>query len=66
MTHDYGLFWGIVAGFVLFHVAACCRWWEKLSRRLPAPVLGCSYGAALTLCMLLAPAAEKPFIYFQF
>src|SRR5205814_1459281 len=33
----YGFFWSIVAGVVLCHVAAGCRWWEKVSLRLPAP-----------------------------
>ena len=42
------------------------RWWERLSLRLPAPVLAGGYVAALTLCMVLAPFNEKPFIYFQF
>ncbi len=66
--HPFGIgfFWAIVAGFVLFHVAGCCHWWEKVSLRLPSPILGCSYVAALITCMILAPLAEKPFIYFQF
>jgi alginate O-acetyltransferase complex protein AlgI len=64
--YGYGLFWTIVAGFVLFHVAAVGRWWEKLSLRLPSPVVSGGYVLALTLCMILAPLNEKPFIYFQF
>ncbi len=68
VEHPFGyvFFWMIVAGFVGFHVAACGRWWERLSLRLPAPVLAGGYVAALTLCMVLAPFNEKPFIYFQF
>jgi alginate O-acetyltransferase complex protein AlgI len=62
----YGFFWAIVTGFVLFHVAAVGRWWEKLSVRLPSPVLSSAYVLALVLCMVLAPLNEKPFIYFQF
>jgi alginate O-acetyltransferase complex protein AlgI len=68
VTHPYGyvLFWCIVAGFVLAHVAACRRWWDRVSLRLPTPVLGGAYVLALTLCMVMAPIHEKPFIYFQF
>ena len=66
--HPYGypLFWGIVAGFVLCHVAGCRRWWERLSLRLPAPAVGAVYVVALLLCMVMAPVNQKPFIYFQF
>jgi alginate O-acetyltransferase complex protein AlgI len=68
IDHPYGLvfFWAIVAGFVLFHVAAHCRWWEKLNLRLPAPAVGLGYVTCLLLCLALAPLNEKPFIYFQF
>jgi alginate O-acetyltransferase complex protein AlgI len=68
VTHPYGygLFWIIVGGFVLGHVAACRRWWDRLSLRLPTPALGFTYVLALILCMLMAPLNEKPFIYFQF
>jgi alginate O-acetyltransferase complex protein AlgI len=62
----YGVFWVIVVGFVLAHVAACRQWWDRLSLRLPTPILGGAYVAALLLCMMLAPINEKPFIYFQF
>jgi alginate O-acetyltransferase complex protein AlgI len=65
-VYGYGLFWCIITGFALAHVAGLRRWWERLSPRLPAPVLGCSYVLALTLCMVMAPVFEKPFIYFQF
>ena len=68
IDHPYGyvLFWIIVAGFVLFHVAGCGRWWERLSLRLPVPALSCAYVCALVLCMVMAPLGNKPFIYFQF
>jgi alginate O-acetyltransferase complex protein AlgI len=36
--------------------------WE----RLPIPVRGLSYGAALTLALVAVPTASKAFIYFQF
>jgi alginate O-acetyltransferase complex protein AlgI len=65
-VYGYGMLWCVVAGFVLFHVAGFFRWWERLSLRLPAPVLACGYVLALLLCMVQAPELEKPFIYFQF
>jgi alginate O-acetyltransferase complex protein AlgI len=68
VTHPYGygLLWCIVAGFVLCHVAACRRWWDRISLRMPVPVLGFTYVFALILCMAAAPLQDKPFIYFQF
>jgi alginate O-acetyltransferase complex protein AlgI len=68
IAHHYGyvLFWVIVAGFVLFHVAAYGRLWERLSLRLPVPALSCAYVCALVLCMVMAPISTRPFIYFQF
>jgi alginate O-acetyltransferase complex protein AlgI len=64
--YSYGLFWSIVAGFVLCHVAACRHWWERLSLRLPTPILGFTYVLALVLCMVMAPVFEKPFLYMFF
>jgi alginate O-acetyltransferase complex protein AlgI len=68
LHHPFGIgyFWIIVTGVFLVHVAACNRWWEKVSLRMPAPMLGGAYVLALLLCMVLAPSVEKPFIYFQF
>jgi alginate O-acetyltransferase complex protein AlgI len=68
IVHPYGykLFWGIIAGFVLFHVAASRRWWDRLSLRLPTPILGLTYVVALILCMVMAPIFVKPFLYMQF
>jgi alginate O-acetyltransferase complex protein AlgI len=68
VNHPYGpgFFWAIAAGFVLCHVAASRRWWERMSLRLPAPAVACGYVLTLILCMVLAPTNEKPFIYFQF
>jgi alginate O-acetyltransferase complex protein AlgI len=66
--HPFGIgfFWCIVSGVFAVHVAACNRWWERMSLRLPAPMLGSAYVFGLLLCMVLAPSVEKPFIYFQF
>ena len=64
--YGYGLFWCIIAGFVLAHVAACRSWWARISLRLPTPLLGFAYVAALVLCMVMAPVFEKPFLYMFF
>jgi alginate O-acetyltransferase complex protein AlgI len=61
--YGYGLLWCIVIGFILFHIAGMGRWWERLSVRLPTPVLSCTYVLALIVCMVMAPITEKPFIY---
>jgi hypothetical protein len=58
--------WAVVAGFVLCHVAGCRRWWDKLSLRLPPPVLAGAYVLTLTLGTVLAPLHMMRFIYFQF
>lgn len=65
-AYGYGLFWLIVVGFVLAHVAACRQAWEKLSLRLPVPVMGLAFAAVMIVCMTMAPSQEMPFIYFQF
>jgi alginate O-acetyltransferase complex protein AlgI len=64
--YGYGLFWCIVGGFVLAHVAGWRHWWERLSLRLPIPILGFTYVFGLILCMVMAPIFEKPFLYMQF
>ena len=68
IQHPYGytLFWAIIAGFVLAHVAGCRQWWERISLRLPIPLLGFSYILALILCMVMAPIFDKPFLYMNF
>ncbi len=63
--HDSGL-WYTVAFLVVCHVIGSLGWWPWIQKRLPAPVLGTGYAAALTLALLLAPPAGKAFIYFQF
>jgi alginate O-acetyltransferase complex protein AlgI len=47
------------------HAVACWVPWRKLWR-LPAPIQGFGYAAALVLAQVLAPDAGKAFIYFQF
>jgi D-alanyl-lipoteichoic acid acyltransferase DltB (MBOAT superfamily) len=40
--------------------------WEKIYRRLPAPVLGTGYAMCLCAALILAPDNGTTFIYFQF
>jgi alginate O-acetyltransferase complex protein AlgI len=47
------------------HAVACWVPWRRLWR-LPAPIQGFGYAAALILAQVLAPDAGKAFIYFQF
>jgi alginate O-acetyltransferase complex protein AlgI len=47
------------------HAVACWVPWRKLGR-LPPPIQGFAYAAALVLAQVLAPDAGKAFIYFQF
>jgi alginate O-acetyltransferase complex protein AlgI len=39
---------------------------RRIWDRLPAPIGGLAFGAALTLALILAPSASQAFIYFQF
>jgi alginate O-acetyltransferase complex protein AlgI len=57
----------LTVGVVVFcHLVARRNLWQRVAARLPAPVLGVGYALVLALCLLFAPMAEKPFIYFQF
>ncbi|HEY7315914.1 MAG TPA: MBOAT family O-acyltransferase [Gemmataceae bacterium] len=47
------------------HAAACWAPWKKMWR-LPAPIQGFAYAAALVLAQVLTPDTGKAFIYFQF
>jgi alginate O-acetyltransferase complex protein AlgI len=58
--------WYIIALFALCHALAQGGLWKGVSARLPAPVLGMGYAAAISLALVLAPGASKSFIYFQF
>ena len=63
--HDMGL-WYTVAVMAVCHLVGHWQLWPRISKRLPAPVLGVSYSVVLTLALVLAPASGKAFIYFQF
>jgi alginate O-acetyltransferase complex protein AlgI len=58
--------WCLVGVVALAHALAQRNLWKKIVDRLPSPVRGFGYAAVLTLAMVLAPEAEKAFIYFQF
>jgi alginate O-acetyltransferase complex protein AlgI len=58
--------WYTMALFAVCCALAHSGLWKGLSARLPAPLLGLGYAAALSLALLLAPGASKSFIYFQF
>ena len=58
--------WLTFAAVLVCHLATKWNLWEQPFARLPAPVRGLAYGAALTLALLLSPDASKAFIYFQF
>jgi alginate O-acetyltransferase complex protein AlgI len=58
----------VLSAILLLCVQAATRrnGWLPVLARMPAPVLGISYAAVLTLALLLAPNGGKAFIYFQF
>jgi alginate O-acetyltransferase complex protein AlgI len=60
------VFWSLILLVAVGH--ACGVWgkWMPRYQRLPAPVRGLGYAAALALTLLLMPVASKTFIYFQF
>jgi alginate O-acetyltransferase complex protein AlgI len=65
LLYDVGL-WYTLMLVVVCHVLALTGGWKKIAQRAPAPVLGAGMAVALTLALVLAPAAGKAFIYFQF
>lgn len=62
----YRYFGILVAILVLGHLGACRGWWQRISVRLSAPVLACSYVLLLNVGMALASIVEKPFLYLKF
>jgi alginate O-acetyltransferase complex protein AlgI len=59
-------FWMTVAPVAVGHMLAGRGLVAKGARQLPGPVLGFGYALALTLALVLAPNAARPFVYFQF
>jgi hypothetical protein len=54
------------AGVALAHLLGKTSLPRRLLDRVPDPVKGLGFGAALALAVVLAPGASKAFIYFQF
>ena len=64
---EVGSFWALAAATVVCHGVGRTGLWKALVGRLPAPVLGCGYAAAMVLALLLMPdGGNRVFIYFQF
>jgi alginate O-acetyltransferase complex protein AlgI len=68
LTLDPRAFWWLVALVVACHAVASSGLWKRTVYRLPAPILGAGYSAAVALVMAQAVqgGATKAFIYFQF
>ncbi len=60
------LIWLLMGVVVVGHALGHRERWKRLVERLPSPVRGLGFAAALTLALLLAPEVQKVFIYFQF
>jgi alginate O-acetyltransferase complex protein AlgI len=66
LTLQAGALYGTFAAVALAHAVGSWRGAGRLAERLPAPLRGLGFGAALTLALVLAPGTSKAFIYFQF
>ena len=58
--------WYLVAFLFASQALVRLGLWEKIYRRLPAPVLGTGYAVCLCAALVLAPDNGTTFIYFQF
>ncbi len=63
--HPLGL-WLTFAAVLVFHLVGRREGWQRYFALLPAPLRGLTWGAVLTLTLVLAPSTTKAFIYFQF
>jgi alginate O-acetyltransferase complex protein AlgI len=59
-------FWFLVGVIAVAHALGQRGAWQKLMGFLPSPVRGFAYASVLTIALLLAPEAERAFVYFQF
>jgi alginate O-acetyltransferase complex protein AlgI len=50
----------------LCHWVGCRAWFRRATVRLPGPVVGFGYAAAVVAALVLAPQSGQAFIYFQF
>jgi alginate O-acetyltransferase complex protein AlgI len=62
----YSGFAGTVVLVAVCHLLARTVRWQRLALHVPVPVTGLGYAALITLTLVLAPASDKAFIYFQF
>src|SRR5262249_42406094 len=58
--------WLTAAVVALAHLAGAQGLYRKWHTRMPSPVQGFGYAAAVSLALVLAPQAHTAFIYFQF
>jgi alginate O-acetyltransferase complex protein AlgI len=64
---EVATFWWLAAATLVCHGVGWPGPGRSLAARVPAPVLGAGYAAALLLTLLLTPdGSNKVFIYFQF
>lgn len=59
-------FWITLLVVAMCHALAVRGLVKPVINKLPAPVLGLGYATILMVALMLAPAAGKPFVYFQF
>jgi len=59
-------FWVLAAATLVCHGVGRTGLWKALVVRLPAPVLGGGYAAAMVAALLLMPDNARVFVYFQF
>jgi alginate O-acetyltransferase complex protein AlgI len=61
--------WGLyvtLAVVVMGHVLGSPGWIGRVQSWLPRPVGGLAFGSAIALALVLAPSADRVFVYFQF
>jgi alginate O-acetyltransferase complex protein AlgI len=63
--HSNGFYFTLIF-VIVCHVLAWNDRWKQLFDRVPSPMLGLGYAAAMCFALLLSPPASKAFIYFQF
>jgi hypothetical protein len=59
-------FWCLFAVIVIAHALGQRNLGRTVMDQFPAPVRGFAYASVLTVALLLAPEADKAFVYFQF
>jgi alginate O-acetyltransferase complex protein AlgI len=59
-------FWFMFVVIAAAHALGQRGAWQKLMGYLPSPVRGVAYASVLTIALVLAPEADRAFVYFQF